>query len=261
MKNPIEFQEPTLETADLVARWPGPRIRFEDQILKDEFSSAKAKLPQGTCIIRILPSIKGSERWWMQIQALTYSEGQHAHPKTHAPKSNARSVFDDATDWFKLHAPKALYSKTAGKGFKLWTQPMATCWLLVTHEGETNLKLLLASAFPGTAGRKPGLGYQLMEFALQHAHLLTPDAKYAVEMTRSLPEGSSFLDTQLRIVESELSLNECIAELPSDQIRMLCPIEETIRRIDQEEEWKLLQKAIGKPWTDKIRNSSQPTIT
>jgi hypothetical protein len=81
MKNPIEFQEPTLETADLVARWPGPRIRFEDQILKDEFSSAKAKLPEGTCIIRILPSIKGSERWWMQIQALTYSEGQHAHPR------------------------------------------------------------------------------------------------------------------------------------------------------------------------------------
>jgi hypothetical protein len=258
MKKVIEFQEPKLTTAELVARWPGPRIRFEDQILKPEFSDAKAKLPEGTCTIRVLPPIKHSAHWWMPIDALTYSGGQHAHPRTLDPEANARSVFDEATNWFKQQAPKALYTKSTGKGFKLWTSPMAACWLLVTNGGRTDLKLLLASAFPGMTARKSGLAHQLKEFVIQNKHLLNPDAKCAIEMTRSLPQGSKYLETEFKLLDSDHTLNECMADLPSEQIRMVCPIEQTIRKMDQDDEWQLLVKAIGNQWTDKIRNSSQP---
>lgn len=255
MKKVIEFQESKLTTADLVARWPGPRIRFEDQILKPEFSSAKAKLPEGTCTIRVLPPIKDSARWWMPIDALTYSGGQHAHPRTFDHEVNARSVFDVATAWFKKQAPQALYNKSTGKGFKLWTSPMAACWLLVTNGGQTDLKLLLASAFPGMTARQSGLAHHLKEFVLQHNHLLNPDAKCAIEMTRSLPEGSKYLQTEFKLVDSDHTLNDCIADLPSEHIRMVCPIEQTIRRIDQDDEWKLLEKTIGCQWVERIRSA------
>jgi hypothetical protein len=259
MKKLIEFQESNSNTPSLISRWTKPKNQFDDLILTPEYRDTKAKLLEGTSTLRVLPAIKDSEHWWLPIDALIYSGGQHAHP--HNLQPNAKSVFDLARNWFKHHAPKVLYTKSAGKGFQLWTQPMAACWLIVTHDGRTNLKLLVASAFAGTTDRRPGLAYELMEFVQNHQQLLNPDARYAIEINRSLPEGSKYLETEFRIVESELTLNECIAELPSEQIGMVCPVEHTIRQIEKEEEWKLLEKAIGSPWTDKIRSSSQRKIT
>lgn len=255
MNKHIEFQESNPNASATISRWPGPKIQFEDLILKPDYSDTKARLPEGTCIVRVLPTIKDSDHWWLPLEVLCYSGGQHAHPKTNEP--NAQSVFDLARAWFKQNAPKALYTKFAGKGFKLWTQPMAACWLLVTHENQTNLKLLVSSAFAGATGQKPGLAYQLMEFVQRNQQLLDPNAKFAIEVTRSLTEGSKYLETEFRLIESEKCLNECIAELPSEQIKMVCPVEQTIERIEQDQEWKLLEKAIGSQWTDKIRSSSQ----
>jgi len=255
MKKNIEFKESNNDTTDLLSRWTKPKNQFDDLILKPEYTHAKARLPEGTSTIRVLPAIKGGLCWWIPIHALSYPGGQHAHPKTHEP--NTQSVFDEARAWFRENAPKALYTKSAGKGFKLWTQPMAACWLLVTNNGQTDLKLLVASAFTGTTERRPGLAHQLMEFVQSHQELLNPDAMHAIEVTRSLPEDGKYMETEFQIVESEHSLNECIAELPSEQIRMVCPVEHAIRQIEKDEEWKLLEKAIGIQWTDKIRNSSQ----
>lgn len=259
MKKNIEFQESNTDTPDLISRWTKPKNQFDDLILTPEHRDAKARLPEGKCTIRVLPAIKGGQCWWIPIHALSYTGGQHAHPKTHEP--NAQSVFDLARTWFKQHASKALYTKSAGKGFKLWTQPMAACWLLVTIDGHTNLKLLVASAFAGTTERKPRLAHQLMKFVQQHQQLLDSEAKCKIEVTRSLPEGGGYLETTFRVLESKHSLAKCIDELPPEQIQMACPVEQTIRQIEFEDEWKLLEKAIGKPWVDKIRNSSQPKIT
>jgi len=254
MKKNIEFKESNNDTTDLLSRWTKPKNQFDDLILKPEYTHAKARLPEGTSTIRVLPAIKGGLCWWIPIHALSYPGGQHAHPKTHEP--NTQSVFDKARAWFKENAAKALYTKSAGKGFKLWSQPMAGCWLLVTRDGKTDLRLLVASAFAGTNEKKSGLAYQLMEFVHQHQELLDPEAKIEIQLARSLPKGSKYLETELQKVESEHTLDECIAELPSEQIRMVCPVEQTIRRIEPEDEWKLLEKAIGTPWMDRIRESS-----
>ncbi len=259
MKKLIEFQESNSDTPSVISRWTKPKNQFDDLILTPEYRDAKAKLLEGTSTLRVLPAIKDSEHWLLPIDALIYSGGQHAHPQSIKP--NSRSVFDLARTWFKQHASKALYTRSAGKGFKLWTQPMAACWLLVTHDGRTDLKLLVASAFAGTKDRKPGLAYQLMEFVQKHRELLDPESMCELQITRSMPENSEYLETEFQLNQSDRSLNECIAELPAEQIAMVCPVEQTIRQFDQDEEWKLLEKAIGSQWTDKIRSSSQRKIT
>ena len=258
MKKDIEFQTSTTGKSNLISPLSKPQGRFDCSILTPQHAHIKARLPEGTCTVRVLPTIKDSEHWWLPISALCYPEGQHAHPQSIDP--NAFSIFDHARAWFRQNAPKALYTKASGKGFKLWTQPMAVSWILVTHDGETNLRLLLASGFTGTRVVQPGLGYQFMRFVQKNQELLDPGAKSAIEVTRASPTGSRYLNTELRLVESDLSLDECIADLPSEQIRLVCPVEQTIRQITQDEEWKLLEKAIGTQWADKIRNSSQ-TIT
>lgn len=260
MKTPIEFQKSnTTTTADLIARWPQPKPPFEDRIPKGEYSDAKGTLPVGTSTVRILPPLRGSSYWWLPIHALTYPSGQHAHPKTH--EANAQSVFDVARDWLKKNEPRALYTKASGKGFKLWSQPMAACWLLVTHNGKTKLKLVIASAFAGTRDRQPGLAHQLMRFVQRNIILLDADTKHAMEITRSQPEDSNYLQTSIKLIDTESTLNEGLAELPSEEIRMVCPVEQTIRKIEEEDEWKLLEKAIGSPWVERIRSAPQQNIT
>lgn len=261
MKKIVEFQTSASGNPGLILPWNPSPNQYEDLILTPECRGSKARLPEGTCTIRVLPAIKDSRHWWLPISALCYSGGQHAHPKNTDPSKAAQSVFDLARAWFRQNAPKALFTKASGKGFKLWTQPMATCWLLVTHKGQTNLKLLLASAFAGATGQKSGLAHQIMEFVVANPQLLNPDARYEIEVSRAFPQGSSYLNTELRLIESEHSLNESIADLPSQQIRMVCPLEQTIRRIEPEDEWKLLEKAIGSQWVERIRSTPQPTIT
>ena len=100
-----------------------------------------------------------------------------------------------------------------------------------------------------------------MEFVQKHRELLDPESMCELQITRSMPKNSEYLETEFQLIQSDRSLNECIAELPAEQIRMVCPVEQTIRQIDQDDEWKLLEKAIGSQWTDKIRSSSQRKIT
>ena len=258
MKKPIEFKPSTPDQCDIASPWQRPEAQFQDLILKPAYKYLKAKLPQGIYTIRVLPMIQGGKYWWMPIEALPHTKGHHPHPKTTSSVPDAQSVFDVARSWLKQNAPRSLYDKSTGNGFKLWSNPMAACWLIVQHGNSIHLKLLLASAFAGTRhGRNTGLAHQILMFVKENPDLLNPDTKHAIEITRSMIEGGLFPETRLQLKTMNHTLNETIAELPSEELRMICPIEQTIRQIEPEEEWKLLERTIGSEWTSKIRAANE----
>ena len=51
-------------------------------------------------------------------------------------------------------------------------------------------------------------------------------------------------------------MNELLAQLTSSDLGAVCPITDTIRQVDTNEEWSLLAKAIGQELADKIRTDT-----
>ena len=257
MKKIIEFQENSPGELDLISPLQASsHTPFRDLILKPEFAELRYTLPKGTSTFRILPAIKGCPHWMASIHALSHAYGRHAHPKTSQP--SAVSVFDTAQAWLKQHAPEMLYSKLTPAGHKLWTSPLAACWILVDGPGQPKLRILLASAFAGARqGAKSGLGHQILELVRQNSHLLDADEGYQVRVTRVYSAGNKFPETQLSVNRTATSLNESLGDLPSDDLRLVCPIGNIIRQIDTEHEWALLAATIGQDATEKIRAASQ----
>ncbi len=257
MKKIIEFQENTPGELDLISPLPASaHTPFRDLILKPEFAELRYTLPKGTSTFRILPAIKGSPHWMASIHALSHANGRHAHPKT--TQASASSVFDTAQAWLKQHQPEMLYSKGTPGGHKLWTLPLAACWILVDGPVQPKLRIILASAFAGARQQaKSGLGHQIPELVRQNRHLLDADEGYQVRVTRAYPVGNKFPETQLSVNRTDSSLNECLGKLSSEDLRLVCPIGNTIRQIDPEHEWALLAATIGQDTTEKIRAASQ----
>ena len=253
MKKIIEFQQHTPGELELISPLQAsPHAQFRDLILKPDYAGLKYTLPMGTSTFRILPAIKGSPQWMAAIHALSHANGRHSHPKT--TQASATSVFDAAQAWLKHHEPEMLYSKSSPGGHRFWTSPLAVCWILVDGPGQPKLRILLASAFAGSRqGTRSGLGHQILELVTQNSQLLDADEGYQIRVTRAYSAGSKFPETQLTVNPTATSLNECLGELSSDDLRLVCPIENTIRQIDTECEWALLAATIGQDATAKIR--------
>ncbi len=253
MKKIIEFQQHTPGDLELISPLPtSSHTPFRDLILKQEYAGLKYTMPRGTSTFRILPAIKGSPQWMASIHALAHNHGRHAHPKT--TQESAPSVFDTAQAWLKQHEPAMLYSKLTPTGHKLWTSSLAACWILVDGPGQPQLRILLASAFAGARqGAKSGLGHQILELVRQNSHLLDADEGFHVKITRAYSAGNRFPETQLSVNRTATSLNEALGELSSEDLRLVCPIGNTIRQIDAEHEWALLAATIGQDVTAKIR--------
>ncbi len=253
MKKIIEFQQHTPGELELISPLPtSSHTPFRDLILKQDYAGLKYTMPRGTSTFRILPAIKGTQQWMASIHSLSHANGRHTHPKT--TQASASSVFDKAQAWLKQHAPEMLYSKLIPTGHKLWTSPLAACWILVDGAENPQLRILLASAFAGSRqGAKSGLGHQIFELVRQNSHLLDTDEGYQVKITRAYSAGNRFPETQLSVNRTATSLNECLGELSSEDLRLVCPIGNTIRQIDTEHEWALLAATIGQDATAKIR--------
>ena len=258
MKKIIEFQQHTAGELGLISPLQAsPHAPFRDLILKPEYAKLKYTLPKGTSTFRILPAIKGSPQWMASIHAFSHTNGRHAHPKT--TQASASSVFDTAQAWLKQHKPEMLYSRSTTDGHKLWTSPLAACWILVDSLAQPKLRILLASAFAGSRqGAKSGLGHQILELVSQNNQLLDADEGYQVRVTRAYSAGNKFAETQLTVNRTATSLNESLGELSSEDLGLVCPIRNTIRQIDTEREWALLAATIGRDVTAKIRAASTP---
>ncbi|MEI7909445.1 MAG: hypothetical protein WCK77_07390 [Verrucomicrobiota bacterium] len=256
MKKTIEFQQHKPGELDLISPLPASaHAPFRDLILQHDYAGLKYTMPKGTSTFRILPAIKGSSQWMASIHALSHANGRHAHPKT--TQASASSVFDAAQTWLKQNRPEMVYSKLTPTGHKLWTSPLAACWILVDGAENPQLRILLASAFAGARQEsKSGLGHQILELVRQNSHLLDADEGFHVRITRAYSAGNRFPETQLSVVRTATSLKDCLGELSSEDLRLVCPIGNTIRQIDTEHEWALLAATIGQDVTANIRAAS-----
>ena len=191
-----------------------------------------------------------------QIDAISHAHGRHANPKNiqSSAQSSAVCAFDLAREWMRRNQPELLYSKANPTGHKLWSSKIAACWILVGDSEHYSLGILLASAFAGSRqSTKTGLGYEILQLVSQNNHLLDADSGYQIKATRSFASGSKIPQTELNVCQSEKSLNEALGELSADDLKLVCPIGDTIRQVSVELEWVLLAATIGQDLTDKIR--------
>ncbi len=257
MKKPLEFQvhEPgKLELIQPVR--PSNRTPFQDLLLKHEYTGCKYTLPKGSSSFRLLPAIKGSPNWMQKVTALDHCNGRHTHPKSLRPDAPP-SVFDLAEQWLKQHQPQALWSKSNPNGYKLWGGQVAACWVLVDAPQVPKLGILIASTFGGSK-QVPvaGLGYQIQDMVRKNPELLDPDEGSQITVTRSYEPGSKYPHTHLVWNQTNRSLNECLGDLSAEDLKLVCPIQDTIRQIEFDREWMLLSRVIGSELTEKIRDAT-----
>lgn len=253
MKKLIEFQICKPGELDLISPLqPSNYVPYQDLVLQPDYSGLKYTLPKGTSTFRILPPI-GSGFWKANIDAYDHDHGRHADPSFADPA--ATSVFDVARNWLRRNQPEALYSKTNPEGHKLWTSKLFACWILIDGPEPPELRLLIASAFAGGARSvaPPALGHQITQLVSQNKQTMEPDQGYQVKVTRSYSAGSKFPKTELSLHCSAVPIKDCIGELSAEDLNRLCPIRDTVRQIDAEQEWALLANAIGQDLAAKIR--------
>lgn len=248
MKNALEFQ--THQPGELELIQPVTnRAPFQDLILKHDFTRYKYTIPRGSNSFRLLPALNGSPSWYAPVRTLDHGHGRHAH--------SGSSVFEVARKWMLQHQPELLYSKANPNGYKLWGSQLMANWVLVEGIDKTKLGILISSAYSGSAqAPTKGLGYQIRQLVSNNPQLLDPDQGFEITIDRCYHKTERYPQTQLGINQTTRSLNECLATLESADLNAVCPIQDTIRYIEFDREWMLLEKLIGKDLSDKIRSAT-----
>lgn len=254
MKTPIEFQpsSPNL----ISALTPSSHQPFQDLLLKAEYADKKYRLPKGTTTFRVLPPLMGTDVWMTTIHALDHNQGRHPHPKT--THTGATSVYDIAREWLQQHLPDALYSKNNRSGHKLWSTRLTATWIIIEGPEPPELRILVASDFAGSArsAASAGLAHRIKEQVRQAPALLDPTAGYQLKLIRAYKPGSRYPETHISTNQTATSLSDLLGQLNSEDLNLICPIADTVRQVDDHDEWSLLAKVIGQELVDKIRSDT-----
>lgn len=261
MKTPIiEFNEPTDDLITCSSPWSGSGTStYQDLILKSAYASRRFKFPLGTTWFRIVPALKTSDKGWMLgIQALNYSGGRHAHPRTFA--SGNKSAFDHAYAWCKENREEALYSKTNRNGYKLLSDPICLFWMITEIDGKPVARLILASGYDGSRGGTPGLGHQIWQLTQEkdeNGNLLgnpaDPESGTQISIEKTQVPSSSYPSYRLKRGRIPTSVSELIGNMDPEEIAALAPLEGLAHRPTEEEEWQLLENVIDRDTIRRIR--------
>jgi hypothetical protein len=219
---------------------------FNDSLLRPEYSGRKLRFQPGRTMIRILPAIRPTVHDWMiEVQALNYRGGRHTHPSTLAA---GKSVFDDAYAWLRANNPSALFAKSNRDGYRLLTDPVNICWTIVEEGGAPVARLLVATGYDGSRGGVPGLGYQIQrlinecaEGAHPAASPLDPGSGVMVSVDKIQPTGARYASYTVRRGSSPAPISTLISRMAEDEVAALCPLEQTIRILNEDEEWARLE--------------------
>jgi len=242
--------------------WTEPkRSLYQDMILKEEYEERRLRLPIGETCLRIVPAFQSSPFGWLiAIHSINFEGGRFAHPKT--LRRNARSVFDHAYSWCLANAPQALFSKTNKAGVRLLTDSLSVFWCFLEEEGRTVARLFLCSGYDGSRGGVPGLGYQLWKLTreLDETGALVCDpvnhaAGVQIIIEKTQPKGAKYPSYSLRRGRRPAPIADFMAKMDDTEIRALCPLEDVIRELDDEHQWKCLEKVIAPQTVAIIRES------
>ena len=239
----------TTATATMPSPWSRPpRRTYEDLILKSEYEDRKLQVPAGQTWIRIVSKAEESilPTWMMPVHALGFKDGKFAHPKS--LQRNSKSVYDHAYGWLKQHKPEMLFSKQNPSGARLLADPIAVFWVIVDLGKGPVVRIFQGSAYGGERGGAAGLGYEIWKLACAHATSpgkYAPDAGDPIEGVQLCIEkvqspGSKFPSYRLHRGNVAAPMDEIMPLLPAEELAVICPIEQTVRELSHEEQWKRL---------------------
>ena len=236
-----------------------PKGRSTDLILKEELEERRLRLPIGQTWLRIVPAFQSSPFGWMlAIHALNFEGGRFAHPKT--LRRNARSVFDHAYAWCLANAPGSLFSKTNKSGVRLLTDPLCVFWCLLEEEGRIVARLFISSGYDGSRGGVAGLGHQLWKLTRELDETgalvcdpIDPAAGALIMIEKTQPKGAKYPSYNLRRRRQPAPIVDYIAKMDDAEVKALCPLEDVIRELSEEEEWQCLEKVVDPKTVSLIR--------
>jgi hypothetical protein len=220
---------------------------YADSLLRPEYATRKLRFPVGKTWIRIVPSIRPSTYDWMiGVQALSYTGGRHAHPKT---LGSGKSAFDQAYTWFSANKPEALFSKSNRDGYRLLTDPVSVFWVIVEEGGKAVSRIFVGSAYDGSRGGAQGLGCQIYRMIKDLtdepnplADPVDPENGVMVCIEKMQPAGAKFGSYSLRLGSNPSPMSSHISRMAEEELAVLCPIENTIQILSEDEEYRRLAK-------------------
>lgn len=259
----VEFAVETAEqttTTSTTTPWKREReSSYQDMVFKPEYAARRLRFPLGQTWMRILPALRGSVNGWMLgIHAVEFEGGRFAHPRT--LKKNARCAFDHAYSWALESCKQSLYSKANRDGFRLLTNPFSTFWVAVEEEGRTVARLFSASAYDGSRGGVPGLGWQVWQLSKQRdeegnliADPAHPKDGVLVGVEKTQAKGAQYPSYSLKLGRQTAPADEAVARMDEEEVAALVPLEDTIRVLSPEEEWQCLSKVMAPATVEQIR--------
>lgn len=262
-KKPIEFAEASASrTPNNNTPWKRDKQHtYEDLVFREEFASKRLRFPEGQTWMRILPPLRGSVHGWMLgIHALEFEGGRFAHPRTLTP--NAKCAFDRAYTWALAHCPQSLYSKANKSGVRLLPNPLAAFWVALEEEGRTVARLFLGSAYDGSRGGMPGLGWQIWNLSQQRdeegnfvADLTHPETGVLVGVEKTKAAGAKYPGYHLTLGRQAAPADSFIAKMDAEEAASIVPLENTIRILSPEEEWHCLSKIVPEENLERIKSA------
>ena len=233
--------------------------KFENAILKPDFSAARLKLAPGETWARILPAMASSNYSWMLgVHAIESKNGRYVHPRTFR---GGKNPVDHAYSWLRVARPELLRSKENPDGIRLLPDPLGVCWMLVrTPEGRYVPRLLQASLYDGSRGGTQGLAYQLLTLSVQTdesgqpAHdILSPDNGVQIMLAKMQPKGSQYPSYSLRVGRNPVPVDDMVAFLSDEDYALIRPLEEVIANPSDDEVWTYLGSIIPGDMLDAMR--------
>ncbi len=262
MTNPIEFAPIAEDTTNTTSPWAQPRRNtYEDLILKPEYIERTLRFPAGQTWMRIVPALAASMHGWMlPLHVLEFSRGRFCHPRT--LKRNAKSAFDHTYAWTKENAPEALYSKTNKSGVRLLTNPMCLFWVLVEQEGKYLARLIQASGYDGSRGGAPGLGHKIWQSCQERdetgarvADVVSAEGGVLIGVEKIQLKGAKYPSYHLTLGRQPRPMADLLQHMEPEERTALCPLENVVRELSDEEEWECLAKLVAPETVKRIRES------
>ena len=248
MKSIVEFSTPEdISKIRESTPWTSTRkASYNDSLLLPAYVERKLRFPVGKSWIRIVPSIKPSAFDWMiGVQALNYPGGRHTHPRT---LEAGKSVFDHAFAWFKANKPEALFSRANLDGYRLLADPVSVFASLVEIDHKVLTRYFIGSGYDGSRGGVPGLGCQIYKMVKDIAEEANPLANPAdpeegvmICVEKLQPAGAKYASYSLRLGSHPTPISKLISQMTEEEVSALCPLENTIRILSEDEEWARLK--------------------
>ena len=227
------------------------RSPYEDLIFKDGLVDRKLILKTGPNWVRVVPAPMGADNWMTHVSAVAMHHGRFPHPRTFG--KGGLSDFERTYDWLAANAPEQLYNRSNPKGPRLLCDNLCAFWCLVENKaGGVEARLFLGSSNKGSATRVGGLGYRIWEKLTEPDEdvdaILEPldsDHGTMICIEKLQSAGAKFATYHLRVGRQAGPIQNLFDRMETSEFEVLCPIEQTIRELTDDEQYKHLVRVVG----------------